>query len=133
MRPTTLAEGAAVSAPPKQMKSKSVNNNLVGRKVIIDWPVRWRGAAAQHVETLKAEAKAKEHYFGETGEIIAYNPAEESAKTLAICLDSSKEIVHLFDGAVTITSDAPSTAEHKEMMGVLSEILEAIKSTKQHG
>jgi hypothetical protein len=115
------------------MKAKSVNNNLVGRKVMIDWPVRWRGADAAHVETLKAEARAKEHYWGETGEIVAYNPAEESAKCLAICLDSTKEIVHLFDGAVTITTVSPREEDHKEVCDLLRQILEAVKTNNNHG
>jgi hypothetical protein len=115
------------------MKAKSVNNNLVGRKVLIDWPCRWRGAEARHVETLKAEAKAKEHYFGETGEIVAYNPAEESAKCLAICLDSTKEIVHVYDGAVTITTVSPREQDHAQVVDLLQQILEATKANSPFG
>jgi hypothetical protein len=115
------------------MKAKSVNNNLVGRKVMIDWPIRWRGADPKHSETLKAEAKAKENYFGETGEIVAYNPGEESAKTLAICLDSTKEIVHLYDGAVTITSVSPREEDHKEVCDLLRQVIAAVRHNNNHG
>jgi hypothetical protein len=115
------------------MKAKSVNNNLVGRKVMIDWPIRWKGADPKHSETLKAEAKAKEHYFGETGEIVAYNPAEESGKELTICLDNTKEIVHLFYGAVTITTVSPREEDHKEVCDLLRQILAAVQQNNQHG
>lgn len=115
------------------MKPKSVNNNLVGRKVLIDWPVRWRSADPKNSEMLKAEAKAKEHYFGETGEIVAYNPGEPSGKELTILLDSSKEIVHLYDGSVTITSVAPREEDHKEVCDLLRQIVAAVKLNNSHG
>jgi hypothetical protein len=115
------------------MKAKSVNNNLVGRKVLIDWPVRWRGADPTNSEMLKAEAKAKEQNFGETGEIVAYNPGEPSGKELTICLDSSKEIVHLYDGAVTITSVAPREEDHKEITDLLRRLIGAVERNSTHG
>lgn len=108
---------------------KKQNNNLVGRKVLIDWPVRWRGAQPENREHLKTEAAKKEPYFGETGEIVAYNPTREDCKTLSIVLDSTKEIVSVYDGAVTIKSDPPED----ESLSLLRQILAAIKANDRSG
>lgn len=102
---------------------KKQTNNLVGRKVLIDWPVRWQGVVPEHRDRLKEEASKKEHYFGETGEIVAYNPTREDCKTLSIVLDSTKEIVSLYEGAVTIKSGPPED----EAVSILKDILAAIK------
>lgn len=112
------------------MKTKVANNNLVGRRVVIDWPVRWRGASPEFQEKLKAEAAQKEHYFGEEGEVTCYDAAE---RELVIILDKSKEIVRVYEGAITVKTVSPAEQDHKEVVSLLTQILEAIKQTNNHG
>lgn len=129
-----LAEGGGSARKRHNaMSKKAVSNNLVGRRVLIDWPVRWQGATPENQATLKAEARQKEHYFGEEGEIVAYNPSDESGKALTVVLDKSKEIVHLYDGAVTVKSVSPAEQDHKQIVSLLEQILEAIKLNNNHG
>lgn len=108
---------------------KKQSNNLVGRKVLIDWPVRWQGATTENREHLKTQAAKNEHYYGQTGEIVAYNPTRDDAKNLTVVLDGTKEIVNLFEGAVTITSDPPQD----ETVAVLKEILEVVRRNDRSG
>jgi hypothetical protein len=119
------------------MKAKK-DNNLIGRKVLIDWPVRWREACPNHRDELKAKAKASESYFGHRGEIVAYDPNEERAKCLKILLEGAGQfetdeeiakarlyagvLINLYEGAVTITSD-PINPE--------SELLKAAQETNR--
>lgn len=91
------------------MKSKTKTNLLVGAKVVIDWPVRWKGATEKYVQGLRADAEKNEAYFGETGTIVAYNHGAENGKELEILLDGAVreadkgEIANLYIGAVTVT------------------------------
>jgi hypothetical protein len=92
--------------------------------VLIDWPVRWRGCLPEYVEQFKADAakNPSNHYFGETGEIVAVDPRADDSKTLAIVLDSTSEIVHLYDGAVTVT-ERPKSAD-AEILALLQQIVD---------
>jgi hypothetical protein len=114
---------------PFQKRMKKQNNNLVGRKVLVDWPCRWQGATPANREHLKSEAAAREVYYGQTGEIVAYNPTREDCKNLTVVLDGTKEIVNLYEGAVTITSDPPQD----ESIAVLKQILAAIEASDRSG
>jgi hypothetical protein len=104
-------------------KTKSTSN-LVGRTVLIDWPIRWKSAEPAWREKAKAEAAAKEYYFGLTGEIVAYNAGSEDARDLQIKLEDG-QIIRLYPGAVTITSDAPNP--EAEVIALLKEIRDALK------
>jgi hypothetical protein len=74
--------GGSARKRHNSMSKKSVNNNLVGRRVVIDWPCRWQGATPENQATLKEEARKKEHYFGEEGEqCLAKYHAEVQALT----------------------------------------------------
>src|SRR6185295_14767416 len=95
----------------------------------IDCPMRWKHTRPEFQAQMKAEAQSKEAYFGETGEIVAYDPTEENGNTLVIVLDGSKQVVQLYQGAVTITSDAVN--QNKEVIDLLGQILTAVKAWRQ--
>lgn len=115
------------------MRAKSAYNNLVGRKVVIDWPSRWMGAKPEFHEQLKADAKAQDHLFGEEGEIVGFNPDEPSGKVLVIAVKCTNQLVYRDAGAVTIKSVSPREEDHKEVVDLLRQILDAIKANNNHG
>jgi hypothetical protein len=108
--------GAKRAPAPNKKRDymRKSNNLLVGSKVLIDWPIRWKathGFNEQHSAQLRAEAEKTEHYFGKTGTIMAYNPAADDAKELKVLLDGSGELVDLYQGAVTVTQPAKLESE----------------------
>ncbi len=113
------------------MSKSKTQNRVVGRKVVIDWPVRWRDALPDFRDGLKEDAK-KEPYFGATGEVVAYDPSEERGE-LAVLLEKSDttkaedvgRLVYLYHGAVTFTSEPPNP--NGEVEDLLRQILAAIK------
>jgi len=112
------------------MKATNQNQNLVGRKVLIDWPIRWSADAGYVGADVQAEFKARasknEHWFGQTAEIVAYNPNDDEGKVLTLVLDKSGEIVRVMAGAVTITGPAP--AGNADIVKLLQAILVAINT-----
>lgn len=114
------------------MNKSKTQNRVVGRKVLIDWPVRWRDAVPQFRAGLKEEASKGEPYFGATGEVVAYNPGEDRGE-LAVLLEKSDttkaedvgRLVYLYHGAVTFTSEAPNP--NGEVEELLRQILATIK------
>ncbi len=113
------------------MNKSKTQNRVVGRKVLIDWPCRWRDALPQYRAGLKEDAKKSEHYFGSTGEVVAYNPGDDRGE-LAVLLEQSDKtkpedwgrLVYLFHGAVTFTSEPPNP--NGEVEELLRQILAAV-------
>ena len=97
------------------------DNLLVGSRVLIDWPMRWRGADAKWVESLKVDAR-KEAHFGEKATIVAYRPNSPEGRDLTIRLDSTGAIVSLHTGAVTVES----LPNDDEVVDLLRQILAAL-------
>ena len=103
---------------------KKPQNNLVGCRVLIDWPVRWKDCREEFKAEQKERAKREEHRFGECGEIVAYNPTAENAKTLAILLDDGR-IEDFYEGAVTVTErPKPPVDESAELLRQILDLLQ---------
>lgn len=126
------------------MKSQKQTSNLVGCKVLIDWPVRWKTMDHEKFRaSAKKEAEAKESYFGFTGEIMATFPMDERGRTLTVMLTGGFQgtgleggeksaaltgtLVDLYQGAVTIT-ELPKGND--EVVDLLKQILKAIEVRK---
>lgn len=108
---------------------KKQPNALLGRPVLIDWPIRWKsemGWREGEEAALKAEAQANRNnlYFGRTGEIVGYNPGSDDGKDLLVKLDSG-ELVSLYTGAVTVTGPAPDS--NADVVNLLREIRDLLK------
>ena len=101
--------------------------NLVGRKVRIDYPIRWITCKPEYVEQMRTDTAKSEPLFGKTGEIVAHDPSAKDGNTLTVLLDDTKRLVYLFDGAVTVTSEAPNP--ESEIISLLTQILAALKKT----
>ncbi len=104
---------------------KKQNNLLVGAKVLIDWPMRWKDCRPEYIESEKENASKSESRFGCTGTIVAYNPGDEQGNNLAILIDGGR-IENFHEGAVTVTTPAPDS--NVDISALLKQILEAIKS-----
>jgi len=99
--------------------------NLIGRPVLIDWPVRWKGAddeAAAKADAAKSESR--NWFFGRTGEIVGTQAEDSQGRDLLVKLDDG-QIVALYSGAVTVTGDAPDS--NKQVVQLLKEIREVLK------
>jgi hypothetical protein len=106
------------------MKTKTnADNRIVGRKVLIDWPMRWKSHDEKFRDQMRAEAERNEHRFGETGEVVAYNPDDEQARVLAVLCDKDGRLERFHEGAVTFTSQ-PKTDRVEELLELILAQLE---------
>jgi len=109
--------------------AKQQTNLLVGAQVLIDWPCRWKHARPELVQDLKAEAAAKEAFFGETGTIVASDPGEPRGNAMKVLIGSGKyvgELEDLYEGALTVLQLPPNPNARTE--DLLSEILNELRS-----
>jgi len=106
------------------MKKSTKNSLVIGAKVLIDWPVRWKDCRPEYREEERAKAAKNEQRFGETGVIVAYNPGSERANDYEVLLDSTGRIESFYVGALTVTAMPPDT--YGETNELLTKILAAI-------
>jgi hypothetical protein len=110
------------------MATKKANNTLIGRKCVIDYACRWKNfdphAAAYAEEQRKEYAKRDD--FGKTGEIVSYEPNDESGKSLVILRDDTGQIQSYYQGEVTITGPAPNP--EADLATLLIEIRDILKA-----
>ena len=101
--------------------SKNANlSGLIGRPVLIDWPVRWKDSADPVAAKLAAQAPGeRNYYFGRTGEVVGTDPGNERGDDLVIKLDDG-QVVQLYHGAVTVVGPAPDP--HREIRITLKRI-----------
>jgi hypothetical protein len=119
------------------MAAKAKTNLLIGAKVCIDYPNRWRGAKDEATrQRMRAETEASKtsmdghgaYFFGETGLIVNYNPGDERGKCYDILLDSNHEVESLNDCEFTVTELPKPDAEVVVLLSSILEVLHAIKN-----
>jgi hypothetical protein len=99
------------------MKKSTKNSLVIGAKVLIDWPVRWKDCRPEYRDEERAKASKTESRFGETGVIVAYNPGTERANDYEVLLDSTGRIESFYVGALTVTAMPPDpSAETNELL-----------------
>jgi hypothetical protein len=101
------------------MKKNTTNNILIGARVLIDWPCRWRGYDPKVMESCRALAEKEEMWFGETGVVVAHDP-QDSAKDWMVCRDRDGQVHHFYHGALSVTQ---LPANDRDVVAVLKEIL----------
>jgi hypothetical protein len=118
--------------------SKNANlSGLIGRPVLIDWPVRWKDATdpvAAYKEASTPGPSNRSYYFGRTGEVVGTDPGNERGDDLVIKLDDG-QVIQLYHGAVTITGPAPDPGRElrislKRIEETLTQMLGCMKRMK---
>ncbi len=121
------------------MKKQSTNL-LVGAKVCIDYPNRWRGARTPELQAqMRAETEASKtnmegrgaYYFGETGVVVNYNRDTDNGADYDVLLDSSHELVHVHGCEFTV-QEMPK-AKDEEILACLTEIQNALRAIGKDG
>lgn len=103
-------------------------NTLIGRRCVIDFACRWKGFAphaAAYAEQQKAEYMKRDD-FGKTGEIVSYEPGDESGKEIVVLRDDTSQIDRYYHGEVTITG--PAVNPEAETIALLKEMRDYLKS-----
>jgi hypothetical protein len=107
---------------------KNKNSALIGAKILIDWPVRWKNARPEIRESLKTEASQKEAHFGHVATVAAYNPGQERGNEYVVVLDDGT-VTEIYQGAFTVTEMPASEINAlREQVDLLKEILTVLKT-----
>lgn len=121
--------------------AKAKTNILIGAKVVIDYPNRWRGAKDEKTQAaLRAEAEASKtsgelrgaYYFGEKATVVNYNPNEERGSCYDVLLASNGEIVSIHQAEFTVQELPNPEADSVKLLETIVELLLKIERKCGH-
>jgi hypothetical protein len=88
------------------MATKKQANSLIGRKCVIDFACRWKGYP-QPIQDQEKALYTRRDDWNKTGEVVSYEPGDESGKSIVVLRDDTGLIERYYHGEVTITGPAP--------------------------
>lgn|SRR5574337_1765936 len=124
---------------------KKQNQSLiVGAKVVLDFPARWRGAKPEFQDQLKKDVASTEHWFGKEATVVDYTPSNENP--YGVLLEDG-QIGRYWDGAFSV-KELPKDRDQeildcigeirtatasigKDMLALLTKMLERLNKLKE--
>lgn len=87
------------------MSKKTIHTNLIGRKVVLDYPNDWKNCKPEFQEEMKRDSQARRVCFGKSGEIVNVYMDSDGTPKYDILLEDdgvAGQIISTYSFAFTI-------------------------------